>query len=207
MYYTKDKKIQYFLSFYIIFYAIGVKMQIGYARVSTLDQNLDLQIDALNQAGCKKIFQEKITGTKLKREQLQNAIDYLRAGDVLVIWKLDRLGRSLKDLLLIVNELNQKEIGLKSLHENIDTTTPTGKLIFHIFASLAEFEKDVIKERTNAGLKAARARGRVGGRPKKLTDKQLTLLKTLHQDKNTSLSDISNILGISKKTIYNYLNS
>ena len=104
-----------------------------------------------------------------------------------------RLGRSLKDLLLIVNELNQKEIGLKSLHENIDTTTPTGKLIFHIFASLAEFEKDVIKERTNAGLKAARARGRVGGRPKKLTDKQLTLLKTLHQDKNTSLSDISNI--------------
>lgn len=182
-------------------------MQIGYARVSTLDQNLDLQIDALNQAGCKKIFQEKITGTKLKREQLQNAIDYLRAGDVLVIWKLDRLGRSLKDLLLIVNELNQKEIGLKSLHENIDTTTPTGKLIFHIFASLAEFEKDVIKERTNAGLKAARARGRVGGRPKKLTDKQLTLLKTLHQDKNTSLSDISNILGISKKTIYNYLNS
>ncbi|MGJ0315869.1 recombinase family protein [Aliarcobacter cryaerophilus] len=110
-------------------------MQIGYARVSTLDQNLDLQIDALNQAGCKKIFQEKITGTKLKREQLQNAIDYLRAGDVLVIWKLDRLGRSLKDLLLIVNELNQKEIGLKSLHENIDTTTPTGKLIFHIFAS------------------------------------------------------------------------
>ncbi|WP_390881020.1 MULTISPECIES: recombinase family protein [Aliarcobacter] len=195
------------MSFYIIFYAIGVKMQIGYARVSTLDQNLDLQIDALNQAGCKKIFQEKITGTKLKREQLQNAIDYLRAGDVLVIWKLDRLGRSLKDLLLIVNELNQKEIGLKSLHENIDTTTPTGKLIFHIFASLAEFEKDVIKERTNAGLKAARARGRVGGRPKKLTDKQLTLLKTLHQDKNTSLSDISNILGISKKTIYNYLNS
>ena len=182
-------------------------MQIGYARVSTLDQNLDLQIDALNQAGCKKIFQEKITGTKLKREQLKNAIDYLRAGDVLVIWKLDRLGRSLKDLLLIVNELNQKEIGLKSLHENIDTTTPTGKLIFHIFASLAEFEKDVIKERTNAGLKAARARGRVGGRPKKLTDKQLTLLKTLHQDKNTSLSDISNILGISKKTIYNYLNS
>ncbi|WP_434274533.1 recombinase family protein [Aliarcobacter cryaerophilus] len=195
------------MSFYIIFYAIGVKMQIGYARVSTLDQNLDLQIDALNQAGCKKIFQDKITGTKLKREQLQNAIDYLRAGDVLVIWKLDRLGRSLKDLLLIVNELNQKEIGLKSLHENIDTTTPTGKLIFHIFASLAEFEKDVIKERTNAGLKAARARGRVGGRPKKLTDKQLTLLKTLHQDKNTSLSDISNILGISKKTIYNYLNS
>ena len=195
------------MSFYIIFYAIGVKIQIVYARVSTLDQNLDLQIDALNQAGCKKIFQEKITGTKLKREQLQNAIDYLRAGDVLVIWKLDRLGRSLKDLLLIVNELNQKEIGLKSLHENIDTTTPTGKLIFHIFASLAEFEKDVIKERTNAGLKAARARGRVGGRPKKLTDKQLTLLKTLHQDKNTSLSDISNILGISKKTIYNYLNS
>jgi DNA invertase Pin-like site-specific DNA recombinase len=181
-------------------------MQIGYARVSTLDQNLDLQLDALKQVGCEKIFQEKITGTKIKREQLQNAIDYLRAGDVLVVWKLDRLGRSLKDLLLIVNEMNQKGIGLKSLHENIDTTTSTGKLIFHIFASLAEFEKDVIKERTNAGLKAARARGRVGGRPKKLSDKQMNLLKTLHQDKDTSIADISKILGISKKTIYNYLN-
>ena len=181
-------------------------MQIGYARVSTLDQNLDLQLDALKQFGCEKIFQEKITGTKIKREQLQNAIDYLRAGDVLVVWKLDRLGRSLKDLLLIVNEMNQKGIGLKSLHENIDTTTSTGKLIFHIFASLAEFEKDVIKERTNAGLKAARARGRVGGRPKKLSDKQMNLLKTLHQDKDTSIADISKILGISKKTIYNYLN-
>ena len=181
-------------------------MQIGYARVSTLDQNLDLQLDALKQVGCEKIFQEKITGTKIKREQLQNAIDYLRAGDVLVVWKLDRLGRSLKDLLLIVNEMNQKGIGLKSLHENIDTTTSTGKLIFHIFASLAEFEKDVIKERTNAGLKAARARGRVGGRPKKLSDKQMNLLKTLHQDKDTSIADISKILGISKKTVYNYLN-
>ena len=164
---------------------------------------MQIQFYYVKQVGCEKIFQEKITGTKIKREQLQNAIDYLRAGDVLVVWKLDRLGRSLKDLLLIVNEMNQKGIGLKSLHENIDTTTSTGKLIFHIFASLAEFEKDVIKERTNAGLKAARARGRVGGRPKKLSDKQMNLLKTLHQDKDTSIADISKILGISKKTIYN----
>jgi len=182
-------------------------MQIGYARVSTLDQNLDLQLDALKQVGCEKIFQEKITGTKIKREQLQNAIDYLRAGDVLVVWKLDRLGRSLKDLLLIVNEMNQKGIGLKSLHENIDTTTSTGKLIFHIFASLAEFEKDVIKERTNAGLKAARARGRVGGRPKKLSDKQMNLLKTLHQDKDTSIADIMQKANLGIGTFYNYFQS
>ena len=180
-------------------------MNIGYARVSTLDQNLDLQIDALNKVECGRIFQEKITGAKLERPQLKEAINYARPNDVLVVWKLDRLGRSLKDLLTIVNELKGREIGLRSLHENIDTTTPTGKLIFHIFASLTEFEKDIIRERTNAGLAAARARGRNGGRPKSLTEKQVNLLKSLYSDKNTPVTEIAKLLNISIKTIYNYL--
>lgn len=182
-------------------------MNIGYARVSTLDQSLDLQIDALNSIGCEKVFQEKITGAKLDRHELNEAINYARANDVLVVWKLDRLGRSLKDLLAIVSNLERRQIGLRSLHENIDTTTPTGKLIFHIFASLAEFEKDLIKERTNAGLAAARVRGRQGGRPKSLTEKQIALLKTLYEDKNTPISEIAKLLNISKKTIYNYINN
>ncbi len=181
-------------------------MKIGYARVSTIDQNLDLQIDALKKAECSRIFQEKITGTKTERPQLQEAIDYARPKDILVVWKLDRLGRSLKNLLTIVNDLEKRQIGLKSLHENIDTTTTTGRLVFHIFASLAEFEKDIIRERTNAGLAAARARGRKGGRPRILTKKQINLLQTLHSDKNTSVADITKMFNISKKTIYNYLN-
>jgi DNA invertase Pin-like site-specific DNA recombinase len=178
-------------------------MNIGYARVSTIDQNLDLQVDALNKANCERIFQEKVTGTKIERQQLQEAIDYARTDDVLIVWKLDRLGRSLKDLLTIVTELEKRQIGLKSLHENIDTTTPTGKLIFHIFASLAEFEKDIIRERTNAGLSSARERGRCGGRPKSLTDKQVNLLKSLYSDKKTPVTDIAKLLNISIKTIYN----
>lgn len=181
-------------------------MNIGYARVSTLDQNLDLQIDALNEVDCGRIFQEKVTGAKLERLQLNEAINYARPNDVIVVWKLDRLGRSLKDLLTIVNELKDRQIGLRSLHENIDTTTPTGKLIFHIFASLAEFEKDITRERTNAGLVAARARGRKGGRPKSLTEKQVNLLKSLYSYKNTPVTEIAKLLNISIKTIYNYLN-
>ena len=181
-------------------------MNIGYARVSTLDQNLDLQIDALKKVDCERIFQEKITGTKLERPQLQEAIDYARANDILVVWKLDRLGRSLKDLLAIINDLEKQQIGLKSLHENIDTTTPIGKLIFHIFASLAEFEKDIISERTNAGFTAARIRGRRGGRPKMLNEKQIEVLKKLYYDRNTIVVDIAKIFKISKKTLYNYLN-
>jgi DNA invertase Pin-like site-specific DNA recombinase len=182
-------------------------MNIGYARVSTLDQNLDLQIDALEKANCNRIFQEKVTGAKLERQKLLEAIDYARPNDVIVVWKLDRLGRSLKDLFTIMSDLGSRQIGLKSLHENIDTTTPTGKLVFHIFASLAEFEKDIIRERTNAGLTAARARGRSGGRPKSLTEKQINLLKTLYEDKSTPVVEIAKMLNISKKTIYNYLKS
>ena len=134
-------------------------MLIGYARVSTHEQNLDLQIDALKVVGCEKIFTDKISTLKAERKGLQEALDFLRPGDVLVVWKLDRLGRTLKQLIELIAMFNQKGIGFKSLKETIDTTTSTGKLVFHIFAALAEFERDIIRERTNAGLQAARARG------------------------------------------------
>ena len=139
---------------------------IGYARVSTNDQNLHLQQDALSTAGCLKIFTDTISGVKSERKSLAEALDYVRGGDTLVVWRLDRLGRSLKDLIESITELHSQNIGFKSLTENIDTTTSGGKLIFHIFGALAEFERDIIKERTNAGLTAARARGRQGGRPR-----------------------------------------
>ncbi len=141
-------------------------MFIGYARVSTHEQNLDMQLDALKAAGCEKIFKDKISTLKEERQGLLEALDFLRPGDVLVVWKLDRLGRTLKQLIELVAMFNQKGIGFKSLKETINTTTSTGKLVFHIFAALAEFERDIIHERTRAGLEAARARGRLGGRPK-----------------------------------------
>jgi DNA invertase Pin-like site-specific DNA recombinase len=144
-------------------------MLIGYARVSTQDQTLDLQTDALQRAGCEKIFTDTTSGAKSDRSGLQDAMDYLRAGDTLVVWRLDRLGRTLKHLIATITDLSDK--GFKSLQEQMDTTTSGGKLIFHIFGALAEFEREVIKERTNAGLQAARARGRLGGRPKiQMTD-------------------------------------
>src|SRR5579862_2580785 len=141
-------------------------MKIGYARVSTREQNLDMQVFALEDAGCEKIYEEVVSGAKADRPVLNNLIKQLRDGDVIVVWKLDRLGRSLKHLVELVHILMQRNIGLCSLNDPIDTTTPQGRLIFNIFASLAEFERDVIKERTNAGLTAARARGRLGGRPR-----------------------------------------
>src|SRR5438067_11357133 len=141
-------------------------MSVGYARVSTHDQTLNLQQDALEKIGCTKIFTDIISGAKAERKGLQEAIDYVREGDTLVVWRLDRLGRSLKHLIDTITTLNNRKIGFKSITENIDTTTSGGKLIFHIFGALAEFERDVIKERTKAGLQAARARGRLGGRPK-----------------------------------------
>src|SRR6266446_7757061 len=152
-------------------------MLIGYARVSTQDQTLDLQTDALKQAGCEKIFTDTTSGTKSERPGLQEAMNHLRAGDTLVVWRLDRLGRTLKHLIATITDLSDKGIGFKSLQENMDTTTSGGRLIFHIFGSLAEFEREVIKERTVAGLQAARARGRLGGRPKALNPKQVTLAK------------------------------
>lgn len=144
-------------------------MKLGYARVSTSDQNLDLQLDQLRHAGCEQIFQEKISGAKSERPVLSSLLEQMRAGDVLVIWKLDRLGRSLRHLVDLVSTLMEKDVGLKSLKDPIDTTSSQGRLVFNIFASLAEFERDLIIERTQAGLNAARARGRKGGRPKGLS--------------------------------------
>src|SRR3954463_8452303 len=148
-------------------------MLVGYARVSTTDQTLDLQQDALTKADCSKIFTDTASGAQTERKGLQEAISYVRAGDTLVVWKLDRLGRSLKDLITRIKELEIRKIGFKSLTENIDTTTSGGKLIFHIFGALAEFERNLIRERTNAGLTAARTRGIKGGRPKSLNEKKL----------------------------------
>ena len=152
-------------------------MLVGYARVSTYDQNLDLQRDALKEAGCGKVFTDKAGGTTADRAGLSTAIDYARAGDTLVVWRLDRIGRSLKQLIEVVNLLNYRQIGFKSIQECIDTTSTGGKLVFHIFAALAEFEHDVIRERTQAGLAAARARGRLGGRPRGMDQKKINLAK------------------------------
>jgi len=181
-------------------------MLIGYARVSTGDQTLDLQTDALTSTGCDQIFTDMTSGAKAHRPGLDEAIKYVRPGDTLVVWRLDRLGRSLRHLIETVNDLEARGVGFRSLTESIDTTTPGGKLIFHIFASLAEFERALIQERTNAGLAAARARGRVGGRPKKLTDKQVALAKRMHADKQTDIATICQTLGISKSTLYRILN-
>ncbi len=180
-------------------------MLIGYARVSTHEQNLDLQLDALKAAGCGKIFTDKISTLKEERKGLLEALEYVRPGDVLVVWKLDRLGRTLKQLIELVAFLNQKGIGFKSLKETIDTTTSTGKLVFHIFAALAEFERDIIHERTRAGLEAARARGRSGGRPKSLPPQQVQALKKLYDNKTMPVSQICSTFHIGRTTLYRYL--
>jgi len=169
---------------------------IGYARVSTQDQTLDLQLDALKKAGCIKIFTDTASGAKAERKGLHEALDYVRENDVLVVWRLDRLGRSLRDLIDIISHLDQRKIGFKSLTENIDTTTSGGKLIFHIFGALAEFERNLIRERTNAGLQAARSRGMKGGRPKVLTDKKVEMARKLYADKSNSVEEICRTLGI-----------
>src|SRR3954471_2350107 len=180
-------------------------MLVGYARVSTTDQTLDLQQDALTKAGCTKIFTDIASGAQAERKGLIDALSYVRAGDILVVWKLDRLGRSLKDLITRITELNDRKIGFKSLTEQIDTTTSGGKLIFHIFGALAEFERDIIKERTNAGLEAARTRGKFGGRPKALSPEKITLARRLYADHSTSVSEICKILGISRYTLRRYV--
>ncbi len=180
-------------------------MIIGYARVSTEDQNLDLQIDALNKAGCEKIFEDKISGIKVDRDGLSKAIEILRTGDILVVWKLDRLGRSLRHLISVINHLKNKGIYFRSIQESLDTSSSAGKLIFHIFGALAEFERDIIRERTMAGLAAARARGRVGGRPKIMDEGKVKLARTLIADNPRSIGKICEILGVSKATLYRYL--
>src|SRR3954471_20100981 len=180
-------------------------MLIGYARISTDDQNLDLQRDALKQAGCEQIYTDRVSGTKDNRPGLSEALSHLRAGDTLVVWRLDRLGRSLRHLIDTVTGLQERGIGFKSLTESIDTTTSGGRLVFNIFGSLAEFEREIIKERTNAGLQAARSRGRNGGRPKKLTAKQVQMLQHLAADKKHSVSEICQTLGIGRTAFYRYL--
>jgi len=183
-------------------------MKIGYARVSTKDQNLNLQKDALKKAGCKKNYSEQVSGAKIERKQLDEMIKQVRKGDIIVVWKLDRLGRSLRDLVNLISKFQEMEVGFKSLQDSIDTTTPTGKLTFHLFAALAEFERDIISERTKAGLKSARARGRLGGRPKGLSKQaqnKARLAESLYKEKELSIKEICNYLSISKPTLYRYL--
>jgi DNA invertase Pin-like site-specific DNA recombinase len=180
---------------------------IGYARVSTQDQHLHLQQDALKSAGCLKIFTDTISGARHERKGLEEALSFLREGDILVVWRLDRLGRSLKDLIERLTELHNRNIGFKSLTESIDTTTSGGKLIFHIFGALAEFERDIIRERTNAGLTAARARGKKGGRPKSplSEEKKLQMAKRMYDDKSIPVRDIYRGLNIARSTFYKYV--
>ena len=179
-------------------------MLIGYTRVSTQDQNPELQLDALKQAGCERIFEEKASGAKRDRPELAEALKYMRSGDTLVVWKLDRLARSLKQLIETVEHLETQRIGFRSLTENIDTTTPGGKLIFHIFGALAEFERSIIRERTIAGLASAKARGRVGGRPKALSEEDITKAKALLRDTQITAQQVADTLGISLSTLYSY---
>lgn len=180
-------------------------MKIGYARVSTPDQSLDLQVDALQEAGCEEIYKEIASGAKTDRPELDKLLDYIRGGDTVFIWKLDRLGRSMSHLLQIVEQLEKKGAGFVCINEKIDTTSPAGKLIFHLFGALAEFEREMIRERTQAGLKAARARGRVGGRPKKITEKKAKALQVLYEAQELSVGDICKQFGISKGTFYRYV--
>jgi DNA invertase Pin-like site-specific DNA recombinase len=179
-------------------------MLIGYARVSTQEQTLNLQKDALKQAGCNKIFTDTASGVKAERKGLDEALRYVRNGDTLVVWRLDRLGRSLPHLITTMTDLEERGIGFKSLTENIDTTTSGGKLIFHIFGALAEFERNLIRERTQAGLTAARARGKKGGRPKALTAKQVGIAHDLYE-KRHPIPEICRTLKISKATLYRYI--
>ncbi|MEM6846851.1 MAG: recombinase family protein [Pseudomonadota bacterium] len=180
-------------------------MNIGYARVSTTDQNLDLQRDALTGAGCERIFEDTLSGATAARPGLARAKDVMRAGDTLVVWRLDRLGRSLKELIGWVAHLEAEGVALKSLGEAIDTTTPTGKLTFHLFGALAEFERNLIVERTAAGLSAARARGRMGGRPMVLDADGQALAVRLYRERSMPIAKICRTMGISKPTLYAYV--
>ena len=182
-------------------------MLLGYARVSTKDQNLDLQLDALRLHRCEKFFSDTVSGAKAVRPGLDQILTEARSKDIIVVWKLDRLGRSLKHLVELVAELNERNIGLRSLNDPIDTTTAQGRLVFNIFASLAEFEREIIRERTHAGLAAARARGRVGGKKPGLSEEAQRKARVAESFYNEGLpvNQISRDLGISKATLYKYL--
>jgi DNA invertase Pin-like site-specific DNA recombinase len=180
-------------------------MLIGYARVSTLDQTLALQQDALTATGCEQLYTDTVSGSVTERPGLTQALSHLRAGDTLVVWRLDRLGRSLPHLIDTVKQLQERGVGFRSLQEQIDTTTSGGKLVFHVFGALAEFERDLIRERTHAGLAAARARGRLFGRPRRLTSQQIKQLRSLARDERTTVGEICQTLGISRATYYRHL--
>ena len=180
-------------------------MLIGYARVSTRDQRPDLQMDALREAGCERVFQETVSGAKRDRPELKAAVDFMRIGDTLVVWKLDRLARSTRQLRETVEDCEQRGIGLKTITQNIDTTNAGGRLIFTVFSAIAEFEREIIRERTLAGLDAARSRGRKGGRPRALTEKDLKQARALLADPEISVEDVARRLGVGTSTLYRYL--
>jgi DNA invertase Pin-like site-specific DNA recombinase len=180
-------------------------MLIGYARVSTTDQTLALQQDALQEAGCEQLYTDTASGSLAERPGLTQALSHLRRGDTLVVWRLDRLGRSLKHLIETVTALSERGVGFRSLQEQIDTTTSGGKLIFHVFGGLAEFERDIIRERTNAGLSAARARGRVGGRRHRLSPREAAQLRTLAADRRNRVADLCKTFKIGRTTFYRYM--
>ena len=180
-------------------------MLVGYARVSTQDQNPALQLDALKTVGCERVFIEKASGAQRNRPELLAALDYIREGDGLVVWKLDRLARSLSQLIETVAMLEQRGVGLRSLTESIDTTTAGGRLIFHVFGALAEFERAVIRERTQAGLAAARSRGKIGGRPRKVTENDIRAAKAMLADGDITVSEVAKRLNIAPSTLYKYL--
>lgn len=182
-------------------------MLIGYARVSTAEQTVALQEDALKQAGCERIFRDVLSGGATDRPGLREAMAYARSGDVLVVWKLDRLGRSLVHLIQMMQDLQARGVGFRSLQEHMDTTTPGGQLIFHIFGALAEFERSLIRERTRAGLDAARVRGRVGGRPRRLSPEQIRMAQRLMANPDTTATEVAAALHVSRATLYRALKS
>ena len=177
-------------------------MIFGYARVSTDDQNLDAQLDALTAAGAERIFQEKRTGKSRERPELERLLDQLREGDIVVVTKYDRLARSLRDLMGVVEAIRERKAGFRSLAEDIDTTTPTGRLIFHVFGSIAEFERERIVERTKEGLAAARRRGRVGGRPRALSQEARAEILRMRDDETRSVAEIARLFKVSRATVY-----
>ncbi len=180
-------------------------MRVGYARVSTPDQKLDLQLDALRDAGCERVFTDEASGAKADRPGLAEALAFVRSGDALVVWRLDRFGRSLKDLVGRVDELREAGVGFRSLTEGVDTTSPTGKLVFHVFGALAEFERDLIRERTMAGLASARARGRKGGRPRAMDEEKVRVASRLMKDPEVSVAEVCRAVGVSSATLYRYV--
>jgi|ERR1700719_777787 len=180
-------------------------MKVGYVRVSKREQHKDLQIDALTKAGCEKIFIDEISGVQFERKGLNELLNFIRAKDIIVVWRMDRLGRKLIEVLKLVEDLEKRQIDLISCTQQIDTTTPIGKFFFHMTAVYADFERETLIERTNAGLAAARARGRVGGRKKKLNPKQAAMARSLYQDKTIPIADICTRMGINRSTLNRYV--